>query len=35
VLDAAGRARAVNFGFAPTARLLEQVDAVLNETMAA
>lgn len=29
VLDAAGRAHAVNYGFAPTQRLLEQVDAVL------
>jgi hypothetical protein len=29
VLDAAGQAQAVNFGFAPTERLLKQVDAVL------
>jgi thioredoxin-like negative regulator of GroEL len=29
VLDATGRAHAVNYGFAPTQRLLEQVDAVL------
>jgi thiol-disulfide isomerase/thioredoxin len=31
VLDAAGRARAVNYGFADTPRLLEQVDAVLAD----
>ncbi|HEY7350812.1 MAG TPA: thioredoxin family protein [Ktedonobacterales bacterium] len=31
VLDATGQARAVNFGFASTERLLEQVDAVLAE----
>jgi thiol:disulfide interchange protein len=30
VLDAAGRARAVNYGFADTQRLLEQVDAALT-----
>jgi Thioredoxin len=29
VLDASGQAQAVNFGFAPTDRLLAQVDAVL------
>lgn len=29
VLDATGQAQAVNFGFAPTERLLAQVDAVL------
>jgi hypothetical protein len=29
VLDATGNARAVNYGFAPTQRLLEQVHAVL------
>jgi hypothetical protein len=29
VLDAAGRARAVNYGFADTMRLVEQVDAAL------
>jgi len=29
VLDAAGQARAVNYGFASTQRLLEQVDAIL------
>jgi hypothetical protein len=29
VLDAAGRARAVNYGFADTRRLLEQVEAAL------
>jgi hypothetical protein len=29
VLDASGNARAVNYGFAPTQRLLEQVHAVL------
>ncbi len=29
VLDAVGQAQAVNFGFAPTERLLAQVDAVL------
>ncbi len=29
VLDASGQAQAVNFGFAPTERLLAQVDAVL------
>ena len=29
VLDAAGQAQAVNFGFAPTERLLKQVDAIL------
>lgn len=32
VLDAAGRARAVNYGFANTQRLLEQVDEVLAST---
>jgi len=31
VLDAAGQARAVNYGFAPTQRLLEQVDAILAQ----
>jgi len=30
VLDAAGRAHAVNYGFANTQRLLEQVDEVLE-----
>jgi hypothetical protein len=30
-LDAAGQARAVNYGFAPTQRLLEQVDAILAQ----
>jgi hypothetical protein len=30
VLDAGGRAQAVNYGFASTQRLLEQVDAVLG-----
>jgi hypothetical protein len=30
VLDAAGRARAVNYGFADTRRLLEQVDEALT-----
>jgi hypothetical protein len=30
VLDAQGRACAVNYGFAPTARLLAQVDAALS-----
>lgn len=30
VLDAAGRVHAVNYGFASTQRLLEQVDAVLS-----
>jgi thioredoxin-related protein len=29
VLDASGNARAVNYGFAPTQRLLEQVNSVL------
>ncbi len=29
IMDAAGRARAVNYGFANTQRLLEQVDEVL------
>ena len=32
VLDAMGQAQAVNFGFAPTERLLEQVDAVLTKS---
>ncbi len=32
VLDASGRAHAVNYGFANTQRLLEQVDTVLAET---
>ncbi len=32
VLDATGQARAVNFGFAPTERLLAQVDAVLGKS---
>jgi len=32
VLDAAGQAQAVNFGFAPTERLLAQVDAILAKT---
>ncbi|HEY7356413.1 MAG TPA: thioredoxin family protein [Ktedonobacterales bacterium] len=32
VLDATGQAQAVNFGFAPTERLLEQVDAVLAKS---
>lgn len=31
VLDAAGRVHAVNYGFASTQRLLDQVDAVLSE----
>ena len=31
VLNATGRAHAVNYGFANTQRLLEQVDAVLSE----
>lgn len=31
VLDATGQAQAVNFGFAPTERLLQQVDAVLAQ----
>ncbi len=31
VMDAAGRARAVNYGFANTQRLLEQVDEVLAQ----
>ena len=31
VLDAAGHAHAVNYGFADTGKLLEQVDAVLTE----
>lgn len=31
VLDATGQAQAVNFGFAPTERLLKQVDAVLAQ----
>ena len=31
VLDAAGQARAVNYGFASTQRLLEQVDALLAQ----
>lgn len=31
VLDAAGHARAVNYGFASTQRLLEQVDAILAQ----
>ena len=31
VLDATGRAHAVNYGFATTQRLLEQVDAVLAQ----
>ncbi len=31
VLDATGRVHAVNYGFASTQRLLEQVDAVLSE----
>ena len=37
VLDANGQAQAVNFGFAPTERLLAQVDAVLakNDTVSA
>ncbi|MDE3231405.1 MAG: thioredoxin family protein [Chloroflexota bacterium] len=30
VLDATGKARAVNYGFAPTAKLLAQVDAALG-----
>ncbi len=30
VLDASGKARAVNYGFAPAQRLLEQVDALLK-----
>jgi hypothetical protein len=34
VLDAAGQAQAVNFGFASTERLLEQVDAVLAKESA-
>jgi hypothetical protein len=29
VLDASGNARAVNYGFAPTQRLLEQVNSIL------
>ena len=32
VLDASGNARAVNYGFASTQRLLEQVNTVLNAT---
>jgi hypothetical protein len=32
VLDASGQAQAVNFGFAPTERLLAQVDAVLAKS---
>jgi hypothetical protein len=32
VLDATGQAQAVNYGFAPTARLLKQVDAVLAKS---
>jgi hypothetical protein len=32
VLDASGQAQAVNFGFAPTERLLKQVDAVLAQS---
>ncbi|HEU5368121.1 MAG TPA: thioredoxin family protein [Ktedonobacterales bacterium] len=32
VLDASGQAQAVNFGFAPTERLLKQVDAVLAKS---
>jgi hypothetical protein len=32
VLDANGQAQAVNFGFAPTERLLAQVDAVLAKS---
>jgi len=32
VLDASGRAHAVNYGFANTQRLLEQVDTVLAQT---
>lgn len=35
VLDANGQAQAVNFGFAPTERLLEQVDAVLAKSSSA
>lgn len=35
VLDAAGQAQAVNFGFAPTERLLKQVDAVLAKDQSA
>lgn len=31
VLDAAGRAHAVNYGFAPSGKLLAQVDAVLAQ----
>jgi hypothetical protein len=31
VLDATGHAHAVNYGFAPMQRLLEQVDAVLAQ----
>jgi thioredoxin-like negative regulator of GroEL len=31
VLDATGQAQAVNFGFAPTERLLKQVDAILAQ----
>ncbi|HEX8730921.1 MAG TPA: thioredoxin family protein [Ktedonobacterales bacterium] len=30
VLDATGKARAVNYGFAPTAKLLAQVDGALD-----
>ena len=33
VLDAMGRARAVNYGFANSAKLLEQVDEVLAQTV--
>jgi thioredoxin-like negative regulator of GroEL len=31
IMDAAGRARAINYGFANTQRLLDQVDEVLAE----
>jgi hypothetical protein len=31
IMDAAGRARAVNYGFANTQRLLEQVDEILAQ----
>ena len=34
VLDAKGRARAVNYGFANTVKLLEQVDEVVSQSCA-
>jgi len=33
ILDPSGRAQAVNYGFANTQRLLEQVDAALPSTV--